>query len=225
MSTATARLRVALSAQAEASGQLARLALRNADAEPVLTDAARAAVGLAAHSQHAARDAATALQARDLVVSASARACEEEASARAQAEADLASIRTAVATRERDVASSERHLLLAAGEARAVASVTAAAVRVAQRAAMLQGDLNAAGRRERALTHELQELQSGSGTVFRQKLKCPVCSVRDRACVLEKCGHTHCIQCVDQAIEARTRKCPSCAVPFTANHVQKLYFQ
>jgi len=56
-------------------------------------------------------------------------------------------------------------------------------------------------------------------------LKCSTCKMAMRSCVITKCMHSFCRQCVDTRISTRQRKCPACNLGFAASDVQQLYFQ
>jgi len=51
-------------------------------------------------------------------------------------------------------------------------------------------------------------------SLYRERLKCSVCSERDRQCVLKRCAHTFCEQCINKCLHSRNRKCPKCHAPF-----------
>ncbi|KAG5187981.1 hypothetical protein JKP88DRAFT_262346 [Tribonema minus] len=65
------------------------------------------------------------------------------------------------------------------------------------------------------LAEEAQEL--------RKALRCSVCSSRQKDCVLTKCYHMFCRQCVDENLRARNRKCPACGKVFGADDVHSIY--
>jgi len=52
------------------------------------------------------------------------------------------------------------------------------------------------------------------GSLYRQLVKCSVCGERDRSCVLKRCSHTFCEQCITKCLQNRNRKCPKCHAPF-----------
>ncbi|KIM91914.1 hypothetical protein PILCRDRAFT_809908 [Piloderma croceum F 1598] len=56
-------------------------------------------------------------------------------------------------------------------------------------------------------------------------LKCSTCKMAMRSCVITKCMHSFCRQCVDTRISTRQRKCPACNLGFASSDVQQLYFQ
>jgi len=56
-------------------------------------------------------------------------------------------------------------------------------------------------------------------SVLKSRLTCPVCHYRDKECIILRCRHMHCKQCVDERISNRSRKCPTCNVKFSENDV------
>jgi E3 ubiquitin-protein ligase BRE1 len=56
-------------------------------------------------------------------------------------------------------------------------------------------------------------------SVLKSRLACPVCHYRDKECIILRCRHMHCKQCVDERISNRSRKCPTCNVKFSENDV------
>lgn len=56
-------------------------------------------------------------------------------------------------------------------------------------------------------------------SVLKSRLACPVCHYRDKECIILRCRHMHCKQCVDERISNRSRKCPTCNVKFSENEV------
>ena len=62
-------------------------------------------------------------------------------------------------------------------------------------------------------------------SVLKSRLACPVCHYRDKACIIVKCGHLHCKQCVDERITNRSRKCPTCNQMFSKNEVADVFLE
>ena len=60
------------------------------------------------------------------------------------------------------------------------------------------------------------------GSLYRARVKCSVCGERDRSCVLKRCGHTFCEQCITKCLQNRNRKCPTCHTAFGDTDVVKL---
>jgi len=57
------------------------------------------------------------------------------------------------------------------------------------------------------------------GSLYRQMVKCSVCGERDRSCVLKRCSHTFCDQCISKCVQNRNRKCPKCHAPFSETDI------
>ncbi|KAG5176734.1 hypothetical protein JKP88DRAFT_334791 [Tribonema minus] len=72
-----------------------------------------------------------------------------------------------------------------------------------------------AGEESALLAEEVQEL--------RKALRCSVCSARQKNCVLTKCYHMFCRECVDENLRTRHRKCPACGKGFGADDVKAIY--
>lgn len=60
-------------------------------------------------------------------------------------------------------------------------------------------------------------------SVLKNRLACPVCHYRDKECIILRCRHMHCKQCVDERISNRSRKCPTCNVKFSENEVGDIW--
>eukprot|EP00980_Cylindrotheca_fusiformis_P001450 scaffold345_cov134-Cylindrotheca_fusiformis.AAC.61 len=56
-------------------------------------------------------------------------------------------------------------------------------------------------------------------TVLKSRLSCPVCNHRDKNCILLRCRHMFCKQCVDENVKNRSRKCPACGQRFDTKDV------
>eukprot|EP00587_Corethron_hystrix_P000873 CAMPEP_0113306298 /NCGR_PEP_ID=MMETSP0010_2-20120614/5602_1 /TAXON_ID=216773 ORGANISM="Corethron hystrix, Strain 308" /NCGR_SAMPLE_ID=MMETSP0010_2 /ASSEMBLY_ACC=CAM_ASM_000155 /LENGTH=1110 /DNA_ID=CAMNT_0000160931 /DNA_START=742 /DNA_END=4071 /DNA_ORIENTATION=+ /assembly_acc=CAM_ASM_000155 len=54
---------------------------------------------------------------------------------------------------------------------------------------------------------------------LKHKLACPVCKDREKKCILKRCNHMFCRQCVDENIKNRSRKCPACGLSFGKDDV------
>ncbi len=59
---------------------------------------------------------------------------------------------------------------------------------------------------------------------YKTMMGCNVCKQRDKSCVITKCFHMFCRECIDTRIATRQRKCPGCALAFSENDVQNIYF-
>lgn len=55
------------------------------------------------------------------------------------------------------------------------------------------------------------------------RINCPVCNVREKKCILLRCRHMFCQQCVDVNIKNRSRKCPACAQRFDMKDVAEIW--
>lgn len=60
-------------------------------------------------------------------------------------------------------------------------------------------------------------------SVYKRRLECPVCRVRDKDCIIMRCRHMHCKQCVDERISNRSRKCPTCNIKFSEKDVEDIW--
>ena len=60
-----------------------------------------------------------------------------------------------------------------------------------------------------------------------QRLKelttCSNCLTRDKSGIITKCCHVFCIQCIEDLVKARNRKCPKCKLGFGANDFRRIY--
>ena len=45
-------------------------------------------------------------------------------------------------------------------------------------------------------------------SVLKQRLACPVCHYRDKSCIIMRCRHMHCKECVEERITNRSRNQP-----------------
>jgi E3 ubiquitin-protein ligase BRE1 len=60
-------------------------------------------------------------------------------------------------------------------------------------------------------------------SVLKSRLACPVCHERDKQCIIMRCRHMHCQQCVDDQISNRSRKCPTCNNKFSEKDVEDIW--
>jgi E3 ubiquitin-protein ligase BRE1 len=60
-------------------------------------------------------------------------------------------------------------------------------------------------------------------SVLKNRLACPVCNVRDKKCILLRCRHMFCKQCVDENVKNRSRKCPACGGRFDTKDVADVW--
>jgi hypothetical protein len=68
----------------------------------------------------------------------------------------------------------------------------------------------------------MEQLQT-QVSVLKNRLACPVCHYRDKECIIIRCRHMHCKQCVDERVSNRSRKCPTCNVKFAENEVETIF--
>lgn len=59
--------------------------------------------------------------------------------------------------------------------------------------------------------------------VLKSRLACPVCNARDKKCILIRCRHMFCKDCVDENIKNRSRKCPACGIRFDTKDVADVW--
>jgi E3 ubiquitin-protein ligase BRE1 len=60
-------------------------------------------------------------------------------------------------------------------------------------------------------------------SVLKGRLACPVCHYRDKECIIMRCRHMHCRQCVEERISNRSRKCPTCNNKFSEKDVEDVW--
>lgn len=58
---------------------------------------------------------------------------------------------------------------------------------------------------------------------LKNRLACPVCNVRDKKCILLRCRHMFCKQCVDENVKNRSRKCPACGGRFDTKDIADVW--
>lgn len=58
---------------------------------------------------------------------------------------------------------------------------------------------------------------------YRLLLMCQSCNNDFKSHVLLKCMHTFCKSCIDDRLDSRQRKCPTCSVPFGQQDVKQVY--
>ncbi|KAK8833257.1 hypothetical protein WA577_007788 [Blastocystis sp. JDR] len=58
---------------------------------------------------------------------------------------------------------------------------------------------------------------------YRTELMCPLCKVRPKDCILARCQHIFCRECVEERIARRERKCPRCLLPFGTDDVKRVW--
>jgi len=58
---------------------------------------------------------------------------------------------------------------------------------------------------------------------LKHRLACPVCNARDKKCILLRCRHMFCKQCVDENVKNRSRKCPACGQRFDTKDIADVW--
>ncbi len=58
---------------------------------------------------------------------------------------------------------------------------------------------------------------------LKQLLRCNVCSTRQKDCIITKCWHAFCRECIDTNLRNRHRKCPACGKSFGVDDVGELW--
>jgi E3 ubiquitin-protein ligase BRE1 len=73
-----------------------------------------------------------------------------------------------------------------------------------------------------SVTFSVEDLQT-QVKFLKNRLACPVCHYRDKECIIMRCRHMHCKQCVEERVSNRSRKCPTCNLKFSENDVQDVW--
>jgi E3 ubiquitin-protein ligase BRE1 len=73
-----------------------------------------------------------------------------------------------------------------------------------------------------SVTFSVEQLQT-QVKFLKNRLGCPVCHYRDKECIIMRCRHMHCKQCVEERVSNRSRKCPTCNLKFSENDVQDVW--
>jgi E3 ubiquitin-protein ligase BRE1 len=60
-------------------------------------------------------------------------------------------------------------------------------------------------------------------SVLKSRLACPVCHYRDKECIIMRCRHMHCRECVEGQMSSRSRKCPTCNNKFSEKDVEDIW--
>jgi len=89
------------------------------------------------------------------------------------------------------------------------------ATNLSQKLANSQGGGLAAGFTAEQLSTQVSHLKN--------RLACPVCNVRDKKCILLRCRHMFCKQCVDENVKNRSRKCPACGGRFDTKDIADVW--
>jgi len=59
--------------------------------------------------------------------------------------------------------------------------------------------------------------------LLKQRVRCSVCSDRDKSVVITKCFHLFCGPCIESNLKVRLRKFPGCGVSFGEQDVRPIY--
>lgn len=66
-------------------------------------------------------------------------------------------------------------------------------------------------------------LDIGEMKALKGAYYCSVCKATKRSCIISRCGHTFCRNCIDDRIKLRNRRCPSCNGGFAEADVLAMY--
>ena len=66
-------------------------------------------------------------------------------------------------------------------------------------------------------------LDIGEMKALKGAYYCSVCKATKRSCIISRCGHTFCRNCIDDRIKLRNRRCPSCNGGFAEADVLSMY--
>jgi E3 ubiquitin-protein ligase BRE1 len=58
---------------------------------------------------------------------------------------------------------------------------------------------------------------------LRRQLQCDVCKDRRKSCIVSKCWHMFCRECIDHSLQARRRICPACARSIARTEVHDIF--
>ncbi|KAJ3372479.1 E3 ubiquitin-protein ligase bre1 [Allomyces arbusculus] len=195
-------------------------------------DGERRAVDAARDAQRAADDAARAAQAHIVALTKELAAANDVAAAHRTRALDLdaqmthyvrqakeADARAAVAAATRDAriadAEQARH-----ERSRAQDALKQAEALLAERDARIAKlEADAAKRRDDPPSSEAEVMLEQ----YRQLLLCGTCKTRFKDTAIARCMHTFCRQCVQDRLDTRQRKCPTCSEPFGSNDVRTIY--
>lgn len=74
-----------------------------------------------------------------------------------------------------------------------------------------------------ALSVEMEELRENMD-YFKDMVTCSVCSTGRKNRIISRCFHMFCDKCVQDTLQARNRRCPTCKASFGRNDVHEIYF-
>jgi hypothetical protein len=66
-------------------------------------------------------------------------------------------------------------------------------------------------------------LDIGEMKALKGAYYCSVCKATKRSCIISRCGHTFCRNCIDDRIKLRNRRCPSCNSGFAEADVLTMF--
>jgi len=69
--------------------------------------------------------------------------------------------------------------------------------------------------KDEILEEEVKEL--------RRQLQCDVCKDRRKSCIVSKCWHIFCRECIENSLQARRRMCPACARAISRTEVHDIF--
>ena len=56
-------------------------------------------------------------------------------------------------------------------------------------------------------------------------LKCSCCSTKLKDCVVAKCYHMFCRQCLDSRLESKSKNCPICKAKFSEEDIKPFWWK
>ena len=178
------------------------------------------------------------------VASAAAQRCADAEAARAEQSAELQRAKeesARLAERLEEQTRSTRALQAASsGHREAAEDASKKADELSRRSAGDAEKVAAAERKVAALEEQVaglkrrgeKLLKRGGGAdeyreeidAYKSMLRCSVCNDRPKACIITRCYHMFCQECVQVRLDNRDRKCPGCAAAFSASDVKSIYF-
>lgn len=70
---------------------------------------------------------------------------------------------------------------------------------------------------------ELLQLLREEIDQYREALICSLCKCRPKDCIISRCQHIFCRNCVEDRVNRRERKCPDCLTPFGTEEVKRIW--
>ena len=59
--------------------------------------------------------------------------------------------------------------------------------------------------------------------IFKKKLQCKICCIRDIDSIINKCNHTFCRECIENMVNSRQRICPKCRHKISLKDVSEIW--